>query len=276
MAAEAVDPELWALLAGLKPAIRVTTAPERADEVAARFRARGLAVIPAAAPVPLGGRPTVILYVARAAAEAALVRDAEAPVLPGHASGAAAADLAAHREVGRRLGFPRCCVEAFGARLSHGVDRLPDGPAGLAEDYVAARAAWVPRPDPRLNNLLFAARLKLISFYPCRYDCAVALRFAAAVHDLVQRRQPAAADALLAALSAPVVIAPTNARARVTLAADGTIARAEPPRDPAGRVVAAADELLAAALPGGAVAPDGAVAGPGAPPAWLVPFSPLR
>lgn len=272
MSAATVDAELLALLAGLKPAVRVTAAPDGAAAVIARYRARGLAVVPAAEPVILGGRPTAILYVARAEADAALVRDAEAPVLPGHAgSGRSARD--AHLEVGRRLGFPRCCVEAFCARVERGVDRLPGpGPRGLAEDYVAARDAWVARPDARINNLLFAVRMKFVSFYPCRYDCAVAARYAQAVHDAIAHAQPDAARAIRDALSRAIAIAPSNARAVVTLAADGKIERAEAPRDPAGRAAAPADEAFAASLAGAVVQADGAIAGAGAPAAWLVPF----
>jgi hypothetical protein len=270
--AEVVDTEMLALLEGLKPALRITAPPGEAERVTRRFRARGLAVLSASSAVPIDGRVSAILYVARATREAAALRDAEARVLPGHLRGEYAAPEA-HRELGRRLGFPRCCVDAFCDRVERGVDRLAGGPRGLAEDYVAAREAWVERPDPRINNLLFSARLKLVSFYPCRYDCAVALRFAAAVHDALQRRAPEAAERLLGALSRHVVIAPSNGRAVVTLDEGGAIARAEPPRSPDGRVVAPEDQALADSLCG-AVVKGGEVEGSGAPSAWFLAFGP--
>ncbi|MFT3769686.1 MAG: hypothetical protein QM820_29975 [Minicystis sp.] len=277
MSGESVDPELVALLAGLKPAIRVTASPDRAGEVAAKYRARGLKVVEAAEVVSIGGRKVVILYVARAEAHAILVRDAEARVLPGRVVTDTAADREAHREVGRRLGFPRCCVEAFCTRVERGVDRLASGgPGGLAEDYVAAREAWVERPDARVNNLLFAARIKLVSFYPCRYDCAVAIRFAQAVHEAIARVQPGAAHVLLDALAQPIAIAPSNARAMVMLGDDGRIARAEAPRDPAGQVVSPADEAFAASIAGAMVKAGGEIEGASVPPAWLVPFGVTR
>lgn len=270
MSTPAVDTELAALTAGLKPAMRVTAPPEEADAIVARYRARGLRVVRAAEIVPIGGRAAVILYVARAERDAILLCDAEAPTLRARPEDGA--NAGAHREIGRRLGFPRCCVEAFCDRVERGVDVLPGGSRVSSEDYVAARDAWVPRPDARINNLLFAARVKLVSFYPCRYDCAIAIRFAQAVLDAVARAQPDAARALCDALSRPIAIAPSNARAVVALAADGTIARAEAPRDPNGRVVSPADEALAASLTGAVVTDGSAIEGTGAPPAWLVSF----
>jgi hypothetical protein len=216
-----------------------------------------------------------ILYGARSESLARAARDAEAPVLPGRASANAPADapdnVAAHREVGRCLGFPGCCVAAFCARVARGVDRLELGPGGLAEDYVAAREAWVERPDARINNLLFAARLKLVSFYPCRYDCAVAIRFAQAVHDVVARSERVAAGQLLEALSRPIAIAPSNARAIVTLDGERRILTADPPRDSTGRSLHL-DAAFAASLAGAAVEEGGRIAGSGEPGAWLIRF----
>jgi hypothetical protein len=271
-----IDPEWVALTAGLKPAIRVTVEPGGADDVATRFRGQGLKVVMAATTVPIGGRQVAILYVARTEEDATLLRAAEARALPGHEVKDLEADLDAHREIGRRLGFPACCVEAFCQRVARGIDRLePGGRGGMAEDYVAARGAWIERPDPRLNNLLFLARYKLLSCYPCRYDCETALRYAEGVRQAIEKRQRDAERAIMAALTRPVVIAPQNVRAVVELGEGRTITRAEAPRDPSGRTVHPGDEPFAATLVGKAVGPDGAVTGTasgGMPPAWLVPF----
>ena len=269
------DLESIAFAAGLKPAIRRTVDPSELDAVEAQLRAPGVVVLRARRTARLGAREQAVLYVARTAEHAGALRDAEEAVLPG-ASGAPDA-RERHREVGRLLGFPPCCVEAFLARLDRGVDRLDArGPGGLAEDYVAARSAWVPRPDARVNPLLMAVRAQLVSFYPCRYDCPEAVGVAEALRAVLERRQPAAAAALLALLSRPVAIAPDGARALLVLggALDGAvIARAVAPRrsdaksDP--RDVALADTLV-----GASVAPDGALgSGEGAFPIWCVDFS---
>jgi hypothetical protein len=265
-----IDTELTALLAGLKPAMRVTAGVEQAEAIAARYRAQGLRVVFAAEPVQLGARATAILYVARREADAVRVRDAEALVLPGR-SAPLAEGLPAHEAVGRWLGFPPCCVEAYCARVARGVDRLAaGGPGGLAEDYVAAREAWSPAPDPRLNHLLFAARIKLVSFYPCGYRCPTAIAYAQAVLDAIAKSAPADAPRLLAALSIPVAIAPSGARAWARLEGH-TLASLEAPRDPSGRA-SDVDVALAASLAGATVDPMGAIGGTATPAVWLVPF----
>lgn len=269
-----VDVEWLAFLDGAKPAVRRTEDPARADEVEARMRADGAAVCRAAGLARLGPRDVAVLYAARDLAAAQALRDAEGAVLPGR-GGSSAADAGAHRAVGLALGFPPCCVDAFAARLARGVDRLVEGgPGGLAEDYVALRAAWVPRPDARVNPFLMRAGAQLVSFYPCRLDCPAAVALAARVLAAVTRRAPQAARALLATLGRSVVVAPTGARAQVALDVAGAVIRAAAPTregraDPD-------DEGLAAQLPGARVGADGALRGlPGfaGEPPWCADFA---
>lgn len=269
-----IDTEWLAFVAGIKPALRRTADPGHASAAEARLVGQGAVVVRAHAEVRFGGGPQVILYAAKTQEAAEALRSVEARILPGvDGNDRVPADerLARHREVGERLGFPPCCVEAFAQRFVRGEDSVGGGgPRGLAEDYVAARDAWLPRADARLNHLLFAARMQLVGFYPCRYDCALAIVYANRVLRAVRRAHgEAAATDLLATLARPLVIAPTGARAWVELDEARRVAAATAPTDDAG------DVALAAALIGKVVGGDGAVADvPGMPvPAWCVPFS---
>lgn len=269
-----MDAEWIAFSVGLKPAIRRTVDRAEVGRAEALLRSGGAVVLRARETALLGSREQVVLYVARSTEHAEALREAEAPVLPGR--GAAADAAARHRAIGRLLGFPACCVEAFLDRLDRGVDRLDrGGPGGLAEDYVAARSAWVPQADARLNPLLMPMRAQLVSFYPCRYDCPAAVVVAESLRAALAARQPKTAASLLGLLSRPVAIAPDGARALLELddARTGVVRAAAPRRsdgasDPR-------DEALAGLLAGAAVGPDGAVSG--APeetalPVWCVDF----
>jgi hypothetical protein len=266
-----LDVEWLAFSAGLKPAVRRTVDPARADEVSARFMRDGAEVLRADRPAVLGGRAQVVLYAARSRDLAAALRDAESPVLPGYAPEGDV--LAAHRAVGAALGFPACCVEAFCGRLARGVDRLVDGgPGGYAEDYVASRGLWVAAPDARVNPLLMRAGAQLVSFYPCRFDCPRAVALAEAVRAVVAARAAGAARSLMAVLSRAVVIAGDGARAQGVVEV-GRIARAAAPTREG--VADARDEALADALVGARVGEDGAVSGVDSvrgEPAWCVRF----
>ena len=135
-----MDAEWIAFVAGLKPAIRRTVDPADLARVEAQLRAAGAVVLRARGTARLGAREQAVLYAARTADHAGALREAEEGVLPGQSGAPDAADR--HRAVGRLLGFPACCVEAFLARLARGVDRLaPGGPGGLCLLYTS--------PSPR-------------------------------------------------------------------------------------------------------------------------------
>jgi len=269
-----VDAEWIAFSAGLKPAIRRTVDPAELPRVEAQLRAGGAVVLRARETARLGAREQAVLYVARSAEHAEALREAEEGVLPGRGSAADAPDR--HRAIGRLLGFPSCCVEAFLVRLHRGVDRLEaDGPGGLAEDYVAARCAWVPAADARVNPLLMPVRAQLISFYPCRYDCAEAVGLAEAVRALIAARQPKTAASLMGLLSRPVAVAPDGARSLLELDdARGEVLRAAAPRRSDG-ASDPRDAALAERLVGARVGADGEVTAATlteAPTVWCVDF----
>jgi hypothetical protein len=212
------DTEWIAFDAGIKPALRVTVDPARAAEVATRFRSKGLAVVDAERLALLPGRPAqAVFYVARSMEHAEATRAAEAPILPGGPSQSPNAEmLASHRELGRRLGYPPCCVDAFVERLQRGVTKRQNGLFGH-EDFVAAEDAFLKSSAffGRLNHLLFERQIKLIPCYPCRYDCPVGLDYAAAVFEATKRATPAGAALLLESLCTTLEIAPDGRRATV-------------------------------------------------------------
>lgn len=273
-----VDVEWLALRAGLKPAIRLTAEPSEVEALEARFSRLG-------AKVARGlwrrgqGRVLAVLYVARSARDAEALRDVEAPVIDHETPTPRQLEVNACMEVGRRLGYPRCCVEAFCARVERGCGVLSSGSIVASEDYVAARDAWVARPCPRLNTLLLAASIRWITFEPCRFDCSLARSLADAVAGLVASRSPESASAIDRVLAMSVVITAEDARAQV--AVDRAlpcprIQQAWAQRTSEGRPIGPRDDELAARLPGLTVNRDGAVAGSGAPPALFVDFGAPR
>lgn len=198
-----------------KPGMRVTLPTEKLEAYANRLRKTGLSYALAARPAHLPGRSSQeVVYVAWTAAEAEALRAAEADILPGGPARAPdEATFTAHRRLGELLGFPACCVEAFVQRLARGVTRRAGG-GEANEDFVAAEEALArsEKRDPRLNNLLFDRQLRLVSFYPCRFDCPSALDRAEAVRGAVTRASREAAAFLLTALAVRVILRPDGSR----------------------------------------------------------------
>ncbi|MCC6876024.1 MAG: hypothetical protein IT378_17075 [Sandaracinaceae bacterium] len=194
----APDVEWIAFASGLKPALRLL-GPARMPP--------GVARVEAAA--PLGGK---LVYVAAERALAERLRELEAPILPGAPALAASALLERHRELGRLLGYPRCCVDAFLERLERGARRRARG-GEADEDFVAAEDALARTRTvyARAQFLLRKDRIFLLSHYPCAFDCELSLRYASA---LFERLPPARAAALREASMRAVWILPSGERAQ--------------------------------------------------------------
>lgn len=267
-----VDVEWLALRAGLKPGIRIAATALEASQIAAHFQRLGATVVTARGPVGAHRHELTLLYVAREAAHAASLRAAERPLLQPQVP---ARDKAFHcKELGLRLGYPRCCIDAFAARVLRGPGRLRAGDRDAHhEDYVAARDAQVARPDWRLNNLLLRQNLRLITFEPCRYDCAAALAYAGGVLRIVAAVEPRALPGLQDSLQRPLALLPTGGRAWVSLAG-GELVRAEAPRERPGAAAEPDDLAAAAHLTGARASGTGPVAGRGEPPPLLLDFTP--
>lgn len=214
-----VDVEWLAIRAGVKPASRVTISLEHAAQHEERARREGFAVARAADLVEFPGRPpAVILYVSPDAARARALVEVEAPLLPpipGRVPIEVAAPL--HAELGRLLGFPPCCVDEFGVRLQRGVTRRLDR-REAHEDFVAAECAVrvSERFLGRLNDLSPDRRARIVTFYPCRYDCAAAADYAGAVYDHAQRHEAGFAAALREALVGEFSIGASGQRGRAS------------------------------------------------------------
>jgi hypothetical protein len=212
-----LDVEWIAMQAGIKPANRLSVVPAHAAAIERRARREGCAVVRGAHLVEFPGRPpSMILYVARDAAAAHWLAEAEAPLLPPENATLQLDDeLACHTRLGQLLGFPACCVDAFGVRLRRGVNCRLDG-SYAHEDFVAAEcAARVSRRClGRLNDLSPDRRARLVTFYPCRYDCPAAAAYASAVFAAAQQVDAVAADTLRAALLGTMRIAVDGTRGR--------------------------------------------------------------
>ena len=240
-----IDTEGLALRAGQKPGLRISADAISAPDIAARYQSFGCSVALAHARVGRDRRPRVIIYVAPTAQAAIGLRAAERHLLGPHISDRDRAFFT--RELGLRLGFPTCCVDAFSARILRGSGHLHAGDRDRHDDdFVAASDGWVARPDWRLNSLLMRQRARLISFTPCRLDCPAALALAIVLLRLVREHASAAAPVLEDMLRRPLAIGPTGARVWLRRAEPGAdlthVTGAEPPRE----------------LPGGAPDPDDA------------------
>jgi hypothetical protein len=198
-----LDVEWIAMKAGIKPANRVSIDPDHAAEIEGRARREGFAVVRGAHPVEFPGRPpSVILYLAHDEPYAQSVAEAEALLLPPkNAQLRIDEELVLHARLGRLLGFPACCIEEFSIRLQRGITRRLDG-SYADEDFVAAECAARRSQQflGRLNDLSPDRRVRIVTFYPCRYDCPAASAYAAAVFAAAANVDALAADELRAAL----------------------------------------------------------------------------
>lgn len=182
---------------GIKPAVRLRLPPEIAE------RRRRDAILEGFAIAEAVDREAAILYVARRPEDAEVLRDAEAPLLAGGATGAE--QRAGHLALGRGLGYPRCCVEAYADRLAAGA--LAHG----HEDYALAKEALAASETlhARLSYFRRARHEYLIPYYPCRFDCEWSLRYATGTFEAIERRsRPGDAGRLRDALIERLVLTP--------------------------------------------------------------------
>ena len=184
--------EAWGLAAGLREVAFLTVAPDRVDAALAQFP--GAHVARRDRRVAIGaqdrwhddrgrGTPQVELYVAHDAA------------LAHHAAALQADDPTRHAaELGALFGYPPCCVAAFVAQRTRHDNSL--------NRYLIAARTTAPGPWPwQLNELA----LRLIAFYPCRYDCPRARAVADQTLAMIAAAAPALPAALARHLTATVV-----------------------------------------------------------------------
>ena len=174
-----------ALAAGLRPLIRQLLDAPSLDQARARFERIGFKT--GVAPRVYGptrdgwdDTPEELHEDERGARRALFIgRD------PKAIEEAIACDLAktdeGDHELGRLLGYPRCCVDAFVATSRHRLN---------TDLYAAAASRTGAVSHPRLNGLDFAV-FHFISWSPCAFDCALSRAYADAVAKRIAARWPA-------------------------------------------------------------------------------------
>lgn len=231
------DAELIALHAGLRRAIRATIARPDIAAAADRYRAAGLQVLVVDdAPHVLDCHDHATLCIARDLADARAVSDA--------------CRVNDDISLGRLLGYPDCCVEAFRVRNK-------DLPAEIGE-FGGARAAFHPNAFARLNNLLFGERARYISFEPCSYACPSAAAVADAIAGAVTAIDPESVAFVDATLATTIAVRTDGVRARVVMDGQRITAAAPVIRFP-GVPCGPEDHRFAAALVGSGVDHRGAL-----------------
>lgn len=261
--------EVEAVRAGIKPALRVTLRSAELADTARRMRALGLALGYVRTGEKAQEGQAFVLAVSRDPAAVSRVLALERRLtIARRGAGGLESQAALAVEYGRALGYPDCCAAAHSERIRR------DNPGPRREPYLAASAAWVPRPRPRLNNLVEGLRHSLISFQPCSYACAAAAALADAISDAVERRHPGSAAAFDRRLARAVVITADNTRAFVELARgeETSIRAATPLPSVHDQATSLELEALVSVLVGQIPGARGEVAGPDGLPAALLDF----
>ncbi len=176
---------LVAFWSGFKPAMRWASTAQEQPAVLAWARRCGF----------FAEAGPGLTYIARTAELAKELAEVEARVF--EKSARREPSSAEQARLGSLLGFPKCCVDGFVALLERGIDRAQDGrPA--SEYFVTAQAAAARSASfhPWLNDLSERRALRLVQFFPCRYDCPAAIAWAGAVREAMQRLTPRAVPAL--------------------------------------------------------------------------------
>jgi hypothetical protein len=154
-----------ALYAGIKPLIRQVLPASQLAAARARFEALGLAVGVAAHRVALPSTEGTVLFVGR---DPRRVDEAvRCEGAPDH-----------DHELGRLLGYPRCCVQAY--------LEIPT-PRRNVDAFARAARASHGVFAPRLNTLDLAI-FHYLSWLPCSFSCSISIAFADAVADHIARK----------------------------------------------------------------------------------------
>lgn len=152
------------------------------------------------------------------AGQASALKAFEAAVLAKASATTARDTAAATRKMGRILGYPPCCVEAF--TLSEPGGNSWSFPRELSKRYDGAPIPFTMNflhnfhsrsssPKKELQRMLKAGyrsmELYLLPWIPCRWDCPASLAYAQRLHQELDKRLPAFARALRECLSMPVL-----------------------------------------------------------------------
>lgn len=210
-----IDVQEAGFVAGCKPAIRQTMRQSELAALTRRLEPHG-AVVEVAGQVDFGGGPLFVLCIARDRMKAEALRDAEQELLASNGAADPQRLSVLHRQVGRLLGYPDCCVEAFVGRVRMDL-QCPPGELRWSLPFQAAREARGASNLARLNNLRLGEGVGYISFEPCRYDCADALRVADSMADAAALIDPPSREAMDQVLHGDLVLGAAGPRAGVRL-----------------------------------------------------------
>jgi len=132
-------------------------------------------------------RPRRTLHVARRLSLARRARE-----LDRMAADSGAHSAEEHAALGKLLGYPACCVDAFVHMERRWPNALP----------IEAAARRTQRFDPRLNNVQLS-RFAWIAHFPCRYDCPASLSLADRIIEALRPLNPALTAHVEASLARP-------------------------------------------------------------------------
>jgi hypothetical protein len=138
----------------------------------------------------------VIVYAAHEPAVAEELRYVERRLLCEGPQLEAVERQALNERIGRLLGYPECCIQAFLARTARATTN--------GDQIRAALAATAGPPRWPLHHLL-PDFYKPISHFPCAYDCAPSLAYAERARAAIARLDPEFAATVEAMLRRPVL-----------------------------------------------------------------------
>jgi len=276
-----IDTEWLSFRRGLRPAIRIAVGPDWVDSVHKRFRNMGAKVERSDAEITIDGRVQWILYVSHESATATNLKQNEAPLFFEADSLSVDEKCDRHRVMGAYLGFPKCCVESYCQWTARGVGRLREGSDIMAsETYIAAREAWVPQPSWLLNDLFTTQRVRLVSFYPCSYDCSEATALAEKIVLEIERHHPERVDGFCDRLRQDVALGSWGQLGVVSalerVGAAFRVEAAEAPPGPEGRQPDQRDVEFCSELKGSSFGADGLQVARDEPMSMLFRFGPAR
>lgn len=190
------------VLAGIRPCGRLALPPDATRRALARLSRLGLrtALVPAAqapgdrdtARDPVGAVAHVFFSRDGSASRAA---DLERRFSKAEASGAPMGTDTFSRAMGRLLGYPECCVEAF----------VKAGPGTATDDLIRAAHRRSERFHWVLNHLDARSTFPLVAHVPCRYDCEASVAQARGVLGMLDSLYPFLGETARRVLARPVL-----------------------------------------------------------------------
>lgn len=190
--------EMLAVRSGLKPACRYLVSPAAVDGVVRSMHDEGLYTCITEAPGFVSrfrwgftAGETTIVYVGRTEQAARTAADLERAMMTGWRRWLRG--LSIERKLGRALGYPPCCTEAFLKDRTLPTDTIRFRALSRTQGPAAAALNDVDETQSVLSHLV------------CRYDCAPSLRYAQALLEELSRINSAASEARRLALQGLVV-----------------------------------------------------------------------